>query len=628
MNRIFLTGVIILTGLVFIVSKSYAWDPLDIRIYDWRKHSPLSVYDSWRETIVANVTSGGPIEDWNWNWPSGAYDTDQTDQSYKSTGYCRFKATGRYLVWATGYDRWGQSDSDWAYVYVFEMDLDISGVSDDDEEDPGGYVCLNDDDDNGNSTPDKDETGTVSGEDDLVAISLSYEPSSLYPGCIELKVLSSNIRVWTSSDKGTLVIPDGSNWFKRWSVGSVPSTLYVEGYSSGTAELELLYTTDCQNPYYPGGGYENRDMVKFTVVKVNIDAGLSEADELNPGKYINVNWDDDDADGWQPNDNPPNGVYTADKGDLNIAGGDNDFRSFTVSISPQQAIVNEFPDSKVSITFQNKVKVWATNTKKTAKGESSELTSGSEISVEDLPKQLYLEGVSGSSSFKDVELKATWLPKSFSDTVKVTVFEVDLTGLFGYGSQQSDNDKKHSTFGGSSDKNGKISWDDANADGTKGDMDPNCEYFHNCMECQGSVMPSGVTDEAQFEFKRDAWAKFWKKLSGSSWVLDGNYTPWTSDDPIDSDEDLTPSANNNIYQIDGPGYGNKNRGPTWDYLAMIGDFREWVMVSIDGNWYQCSDYYKWHTKCYTKPKDANYMTRDSLSLQQLGGGWITVPNNP
>ena len=37
-------------------------------------------------------------------------------------------------------------------------------MADDDEENPGGYIGLNDDDDNDNGVPDKDESGTVSGE--------------------------------------------------------------------------------------------------------------------------------------------------------------------------------------------------------------------------------------------------------------------------------------------------------------------------------------------------------------------------------------------------------------------------------------------------------------------------------
>jgi hypothetical protein len=195
---------------------------------------------------------------------------------------------------------------------------------------------------------------------------------------------------------------------------------------------------------------------RIYVVKVDVDAGLSELNEINPGKYINVNWDDDDSDGWAPNDTPPNGVYTGDKDDPYIVGGDNDFRSFIVSISPSD-IPSDFSTTKVSVTFGGKVKVWQTNTKKTVLGDSSELTSGDQFKVANLPKQFYLEGVTGSGAFRDVDLKATYVPCDANDIVKVTVFEVTLTGLFGYGNQQSDNDKKHSAFKGSSDKNGKIS---------------------------------------------------------------------------------------------------------------------------------------------------------------------------
>ena len=288
----------------------------------------------------------------------------------------------------------------------------------------------------------------------------------------------------------------------------------------------------------------------------------------------------------------------------------------------------DFPETMVSVTFGGKVKVWQTNTKKTVLGDSSELTSG--VKVANLPKQFYLEGVSGSGAFRDVDLKATYVPCGANDTVKVTVFEVTLAGLFGFGPQQEDNDKKHSKMPtkGSSDKNGKISWDDANADGIKGDNDTNCEYFHNCMEDQGTVKPSGVTTEVEFDFYRETWYRAWKKKEGGDWLFVHGYTlAWTGDE-FQGDEDLIPSGDNHIYQTDGPGWATRDRGATWDYLAQIGDFRDRVRVKIDGAWYWCSDFYKWHTKCYTKPKDVNYMTRDVMELQQLGSGWITVPDAP
>lgn len=40
---------------------------------------------------------------------------------------------------------------------VFEVDLDVEGVSDEGELDPGAFVAVNDADDNGNGSPDKDD---------------------------------------------------------------------------------------------------------------------------------------------------------------------------------------------------------------------------------------------------------------------------------------------------------------------------------------------------------------------------------------------------------------------------------------------------------------------------------------
>jgi hypothetical protein len=149
------------------------------------------------------------------------------------------------------------------------------------------------------------------------------------------------------------------------------------------------------------------------------------------------------------------------------------------------------------------------------------------------------------------------------------------------------------------------------------------------MECQGTVKPSGVKNEVNFDIKRDRWAKCWEKWDGGVWFPTDNSTPWQDDDPDNSDEDLVPSDRDYIYSIDGPGFIIKNRGPTWDYLAMFFDAREWVIIKIDGSWYQCSDYYKWHSKTITVPKlTDNEMTRAYMDLQLLGGGWIIVPDSP
>jgi len=286
MNRYFLISVFVLACFFFMVNKSYAWDPFQIYISNWHRCTPLNAYkDGCSEDFTAFVIQGGPAEEeeWEWDWPSGAYDTGEAGFSYYSTGHCKFNATGVYDVWATGYDEdWPQSDYDWARIHVFEMKLDIDGVSDDDEEDPGGYICVND--------------------DDLVEIYLSYQPPlHLMPryGKVELSASSSNIKVWSSPDKETLVIPDGSNLYKRWY--SPPSTLYVEGCSPGEA---LLYLRYMYGSTYPGGEY-NPDIVKFTVINADIDVDSNrngivdcteDEDSLEEQKsaIVPVNIDDDD----------------------------------------------------------------------------------------------------------------------------------------------------------------------------------------------------------------------------------------------------------------------------------------------------------------------------------------------
>ena len=187
-------------------------------------------------------------------------------------------------------------------------------------------------------------------------------------------------------------------------------------------------------------------------------------------------------------------------------------------------------------TYSNGIAVWETMTKKKLSGESSFVPSGTPIPVADLPIVLYVEGVSGSGGFRDKEIRATY--SCATDVAKLTVFEVDLAGLFGYGDQQGDNSVKHSQYPhyASSDKNGMISWDDANADGTKGDNDVNCIFFRNCMECQGTVNPSGVTNQVQFDIKRDKWSRAWN-ITGGGWQPEPPSIPWTSDDTTNADED-------------------------------------------------------------------------------------------
>jgi hypothetical protein len=354
-------------------------------------------------------------------------------------------------------------------------------------------------------------------------------------------------------------------------------------------------------------------------VRVDLDAGRNEAEEENPGVYVSVNWGDNDGDGWSPtNQTPPDATYTGDKDDPEIVGGDTTFRSFTLGVQPSGV------GGTVKLTFPAKMKVWGTNTKKSG-GVSSQILSGSNLVVSSSPQTLYIEGVLGSDLLRDVELNAEHVPNGGTpigsvDIVRLTVFEVELTGIFS-GPQQSDNDARHSALNFSSDTNGIISWDDP---------DTNCMYFANCLEVQGTVKPSGVTNQVSFTFARLVWGKGWSRnTTNDAWTVQNNSTPWQNDDLTESDEDKTVSPSNHIYQIDGPGFAVKLISEGWGpYMAQVADLMDVTAVIFEGHTYQCSDFYKWHTKTYLKPKNATELTRDIGSLQEVGGGWIAVPSSP
>lgn len=162
-------------------------------------------------------------------------------------------------------------------MYVVDVDIDtdsnndgvINNTDDPIEMDsPGRLIALNDDDDDNNSTPDREQSGMVNGEDDLAQVNLSYLPSWMDgESCCRKIVLEassggSNIKVWKYAFKdteitlpATYIIGDQQN--------PMPTVVYVEGYNTGEVALDLAIQT-------PGGEEFRRDKVKLTVVNVVI----------------------------------------------------------------------------------------------------------------------------------------------------------------------------------------------------------------------------------------------------------------------------------------------------------------------------------------------------------------------
>ncbi|MGI6301054.1 MAG: thrombospondin type 3 repeat-containing protein [Verrucomicrobiota bacterium] len=228
------------------------------------------------------------------------------------------------------YDTWSGLFHCGAYAEIIDVkpvrvDLDVDSDYDrdiDDLDDPievsdGGLVVLNKDDDNGNGIPDKelDETGTVTGEDDLIPIKLKMEPTQYpYPyqshgDTLTLSVWSKpdggKIRVWTSPDKESeLVLP--KDWPLGGETNTIPPILYVEGIQTSKemrdVELRLGNTS--------WSGLEDR--VNLTILSVELtahrpysegpaygnpfqDHEVPDDEEESPGAGIRINGDTETA---------------------------------------------------------------------------------------------------------------------------------------------------------------------------------------------------------------------------------------------------------------------------------------------------------------------------------------------
>lgn len=126
---------------------------------------------------------------------------------------------------------------------IAKADLDANKVShnsangelsDDDEETVGAFVPVNNDDDDydAGNKPDKDQTGAISGEDDLLPILLhKIEPNSL-GGKYKLEI-PSHLRVWKKEDRTETV--DATTEIDA----AADTTLYVEGFTDGSDKVKL-----------------------------------------------------------------------------------------------------------------------------------------------------------------------------------------------------------------------------------------------------------------------------------------------------------------------------------------------------------------------------------------------------
>jgi len=220
------------------------------------------------------VPSFDPLE-YEWIYNDQLQDQDER-------WYHTFEACGEYIVkWRLkdyyhslrandneGLGEWDRHGE--IHVNVSEIGINTDSNNDgqiNEQDDPieenssGRYIEWNGDNDNSNDTPDKDETGPVTGENDLVQVNLVHILSSEWNGwrvILEASIGGSYIKVWTTSTKGTeITLPH------TYVIGTdeIPSTVYVEGYEIGEAMLDIVL----KKPAGQGEDDKLKDKVKFTV---------------------------------------------------------------------------------------------------------------------------------------------------------------------------------------------------------------------------------------------------------------------------------------------------------------------------------------------------------------------------
>jgi hypothetical protein len=189
--------------------------------------------------FTASVVAGDPADDWEWTGGN----PDWSEYSDHSQGWGHFYSTGKQCVTATAFNAAGSYTTS-AYVWVFRMDLDIAGVSEEAEANPGKFLAVG----------------------DTAQLDLSYLPSNLGDSRQTQRLSVTWPQTTIKVKEGTSTIIYENAIDKIWTPMSPSRTLTVEGCTPGVATLYHYFRRT--NNSYPGSA--NWDTVKVTVVGLNV----------------------------------------------------------------------------------------------------------------------------------------------------------------------------------------------------------------------------------------------------------------------------------------------------------------------------------------------------------------------
>jgi len=314
--------------------------------------------------------------------------------------YYSDRLLGEHTVTLTVQDSGGQTHQDTCLVNVVAVDL-VPGSHT--QPYPNAYVAVNNNDDDSNGVQDKNQTGTVDGEENLSEIQLSVAPTDL-PGEVKLAVSGYDywkVKIWSHSDKQNLIIPNDDPgyevYYKKWSPQDLPETLHVEGLcSTGTqaaaVALMLCYVAPEWGDVYP------IDRVDFTVLEVDVDMdGVKDDDNEYPGVTEEI---------------MPGGFIPL-----------NDLVKITLRKVQATNLTGNVTLKKVP-SDSTKIQIWE-NENKTGSPISLPATYATPTG---LPKPLWVEGVETSSTPRDITLAIEYsiAGKTFEDKIKITVYIVNM----------------------------------------------------------------------------------------------------------------------------------------------------------------------------------------------------------